>query len=285
MAYKVKLNTFEGPFDLLVYLIENARMNIYDIQVSEITAQYMDYIERMQRLDVNVSSEFMVLAAELIELKSKMLLPRGPVDEDGGEDEDPRSGLVQKLLEYKRFKAISGMLSEREQEGRRIFEKPQEDISEYTDNPDETLLLNMPQFVAAFNAFIERKKKVQQIHEHYQRVERQKVSAEQRKDFIRALFAMNGSASADDPTSLDDSDWQIDTDRVVPFDEMVPDKNDHYDVALSFTSVLEMIRQRRVTADQAALFAEIYVKATEHLNDAPKTEDEPEETTAREEME
>lgn len=120
MAYKVKLNTFEGPFDLLVYLIENARMNIYDIQVSEITAQYIDYIEKMQRLDVNVSSEFMVLAAELIELKSKMLLPRAPVDEDGTVDEDPRSGLVQKLLEYKRFKAISKMLSERETEGRMI---------------------------------------------------------------------------------------------------------------------------------------------------------------------
>lgn len=284
MAYKVKLNTFEGPFDLLVYLIENARMNIYDIQVSEITAQYIDYIEKMQRLDVNVSSEFMVLAAELIELKSKMLLPRAPVDEDGTVDEDPRSGLVQKLLEYKRFKAISKMLSERETEGRMIYEKPQEDISEYTDNPDETLLLSMPQFVTAFNAFIERKEKIQQIHQHYQRVERQKVSAEHRKDFIRALFAMNKGCAADDPTSLEDSDWDIDTERVVPFDDMVPDKSDHYDVALSFTSVLEMIRQRRVTADQASLFAEIYVKATEHLNDAPKTDDAAEETPAQEEI-
>lgn len=283
MAYKVKLNTFEGPFDLLVYLIENARMNIYDIQVSEITAQYIDYIEKLQRLDVNVSSEFMVLAAELIELKSKMLLPRGPVDDNETVEEDPRSGLVQKLLEYKRFKAISKMLSERETEGRRIYEKPQEDISEYTNNPDETLLLSMPQFVAAFNAFIERKKKVQQIHQHYQRVERQKVSAEHRKDFIRALFAMNRTGAADDPVSLKDSDWEIDTERVVPFDDMVPDKNDHYDVALSFTSVLEMIRQRRVTADQASLFAEIYVKATEHLNDAPKADDVAEDLPSQEE--
>ena len=74
MAYKVKLQAFEGPFDLLVYLIENARMSIYDIRVSEITAQYIAYIEEMQRMDVTVSSEFMVLAAELIELKSRMLL-------------------------------------------------------------------------------------------------------------------------------------------------------------------------------------------------------------------
>ena len=76
MGYKVKLQAFEGPFDLLVYLIENARMNIYDIRVSEITAQYLDYIEQMQQMDVTVSSEFMVLAAELIELKSRMLMLR-----------------------------------------------------------------------------------------------------------------------------------------------------------------------------------------------------------------
>ena len=143
MAYKVKLNAFEGPFDLLVYLIENARMSIYDIRVSEITTQYIEYLNEMQRLDVNIASEFMVLAAELIELKSKMLLPHAPVSEDGTYEDDPRSELVARLLEYKRFKAISEMLRSREEENRRIFTKPQEDISEFTDSPDEILTLNM----------------------------------------------------------------------------------------------------------------------------------------------
>ena len=82
MGYKVKLSQFEGPFDLLVYLIEHAKMNIYDIRVSEITTQYLAYIEQMQRQDITVGSEFMVLAAELIELKSRMLLPR-PKTVDG----------------------------------------------------------------------------------------------------------------------------------------------------------------------------------------------------------
>ena len=100
MGYKVKLQAFEGPFDLLVYLIESARMDIYDIRVSEITAQYLEYIGNMQQMDVAVSSEFMVLAAELIELKSRMLLPRQPVEEGGTEPEDPRSELVARLLEY-----------------------------------------------------------------------------------------------------------------------------------------------------------------------------------------
>ena len=103
MSYRVKLNIFEGPFDLLVYLIEHARMSIYDIRVSEITTQYMAYIEQMQEADINPASEFMVLAAELLELKSKMLLPRKPVEEDSGAGyEDPRTELVEKLKEYKK---------------------------------------------------------------------------------------------------------------------------------------------------------------------------------------
>ncbi|MCI2061278.1 MAG: segregation/condensation protein A [Eubacteriaceae bacterium] len=253
MAYKVKLNAFEGPFDLLVYLIENARMSIYDIRVSEITTQYIEYLNEMQRLDVNIASEFMVLAAELIELKSKMLLPHAPVSEDGTYEDDPRSELVAKLLEYKRFKAISEMLRSREEENRRIYTKPQEDISEFTDSPDEVLTLSMPQFAAAFNLFIEKKKKVQLIQDHYQRIERQKISAEQRAGFIKSLFVLNGSEA-------------VDTGRVVPFNDLVPDKNDKYDMALSFTAMLEMIKQRRLTAQQASLFAEIFVRATERLN-------------------
>ena len=89
MSYKVKINIFEGPFDLLVYLIENARMSIYDISVSEITTQYLDYIEEMKRTDVLMASEFMVLAATLIDIKSKMLLPRMVMDGDSGDYEDP----------------------------------------------------------------------------------------------------------------------------------------------------------------------------------------------------
>ena len=105
MSYRVKLNVFEGPFDLLVYLIEHAEMSIYDIQISEIVKQYMEHVKAMQITDVNVSSEFMVLAAALLEIKSKMLLPRAVPEEGSAEvAEDPRTQLVAKLLEYKKFK-------------------------------------------------------------------------------------------------------------------------------------------------------------------------------------
>ena len=101
--YKVKLKSFEGPFDLLVYLIENAEMSIYDIKISEITNQYLAYLKEMEERDVALASEFMVLASSLIEIKSKMILPRAT--EDGQEivGEDPRTELVARLLEYKRF--------------------------------------------------------------------------------------------------------------------------------------------------------------------------------------
>ena len=100
MSYRVKLNVFEGPFDLLVYLIEHAQMNIYDINITDITRQYLDYIDDMKNADIAVSSEFMVLASALLEIKSRMLLPRPTTG--GGEEsmmEDPRTELVSKLLD------------------------------------------------------------------------------------------------------------------------------------------------------------------------------------------
>jgi segregation and condensation protein A len=109
MGYRIKLNVFEGPFDLLVYLIENAEMSIYDIKISEITNQYISYVEELKSTDINLSSEFMVLAAELIDLKSKMLLPRQKTDEEGVA-EDPRTDLAMRILEYKKFKLASELL-------------------------------------------------------------------------------------------------------------------------------------------------------------------------------
>ena len=112
MSYKVSLQTFEGPFDLLVYLIENAQMSIYDIKIAEITKQYMEYIETMKSMDVLVATEFMVLAATLIDIKSKMLLPRTATIDGTYIDEDPRSELVERLLEYKKYKRGADFLKE-----------------------------------------------------------------------------------------------------------------------------------------------------------------------------
>ena len=248
MSYKVKLKTFEGPFDLLVYLIENARVDIYDIAISEITDQYMAYLEEMQKLDVAIGSEFMVLAANLIDIKTKMLLPR--LNEEGQEiaEEDPRSQLVEKILEYKRFKQISQMLSEYEEEASHIYEKPKEDISAYLEQPDEYLSLEIGQFVNAFNLFLSKKKRVEEVRRHYVRIERERESTENRMAFIKNLFRIRNTGT-------------------VPFSDLVVDKEDKYDVVLAFTSVLEMSKARIVRADQQTMYGEIMVTKLEEASD------------------
>ena len=112
MAITVKLQVFEGPLDLLLHLIEKNKVDIYDIPIVEITAQYLDYIHQMETEDMNIMSEFLVMAATLIDIKCKMLLPR-EVNEEG-EEEDPRAELVEKLLEYKMYKYMSYELKDRQ---------------------------------------------------------------------------------------------------------------------------------------------------------------------------
>ena len=249
MGYRVKLNVFEGPFDLLVYLIEHAEMSIYDIKVSEITNQYISYVEELKESDINLSSEFMVLAAALLEIKSKMLLPRS-VSDDPAVDimEDPRTELVAKLVEYKRFKTISEMLEQRYEETAMAIEKPQEDLAEYTGEPDEYLSLDIDKFKTAFEIFLARKKKLEEIKVHHRRSEKQRITTEIRMENIRDFFRDKPKQEAD-------------------FRELIQDKDDMYDVAVTFSSVLEMMKARKLDAEQKYLFGDITVKATEHLYD------------------
>lgn len=250
MTYRVKLNIFEGPFDLLVYLIEHARMSIYDIKISEITTQYMNYISQMQDADVNLASEFMVLAAELLEIKSKMLLPRTTPDEAGDEIyEDPRTELVQKLQEYKKYKAISAMLEERRKYAMLSLEKPQEDLAEYTNEPDEYLILDSEQFRRAFEAFLQRKKKLEEIKAHHIRTAKQRITTEIRMTNIKDFFN------------------RMPAGQRANFNELIQKKGDKYDTSVTFASVLEMMKERRLDADQKKLFGDIEVYATEHLMD------------------
>ena len=247
MSYRVRLNVFEGPFDLLVYLIEHAQMSIYDIRIAEITEQYVEYISRMQEADINVSTEFMVLAAELLEIKSKMLLPRSAPEEDAtAEYEDPRTELVAKLREYKLFKEISGMLEQRWDDTAARLEKPQEDLSEFTGEPDEYLTLGMGQFTAAFEAFLLRKKNLEEIRAHHIRTEKQRITTELRMGEIRSYFRDQGVREAD-------------------FRDLVPHADDRYDVSVTFSSVLEMMKEHRLDAEQKKLFGDIKVIATEEL--------------------
>ena len=123
MELTVKLEAFEGPLDLLLHLIEKNKVNIYDIPIVEITEQYLEYIREMERQDLNVVSEFLVMAATLIDIKCKMLLPK-EVDEEG-EEIDPRTELVEQLLEYKMYKFMAEELKDRQMDaGRSLYKNP-----------------------------------------------------------------------------------------------------------------------------------------------------------------
>lgn len=249
MSYRVKLNVFEGPFDLLVYLIEHAEMSVYDIKISEIVSQYMEHVKYMQETDVNVSSEFMVLAAALLEIKSKMLLPRTSAGDENGElSEDPRTELVAKLVEYKKYKRISQMLEGRRDEAMKSIEKPQEDLAEYTGEADEYLSLDIGRFTSAFEQFLQRKRRLEEIRVHHRRSEKQRLTTEIRMENIKEFFRDNPSKTAD-------------------FKELIHKKDDMYDVAVTFSSVLEMMKERRLDAEQKYIFGDIKVKAAERIFD------------------
>ena len=247
--YTVRIDKFEGPFDLLVYLLENARMDIYDIRVAEITEQYINYLKEMDELNIEVDTEFIVLAAVLIRLKSHMLLPR--VSETGEImiEEDPREELKGRLLEYVRTKKIAEMLAEREEYNLAIHEKPAEDMSEYLENPDEILYATEEQMVNAFILFLTRKKKVDEVSKRYQRVRRRKETIEARiEDMTRAL-----------------EDKFSEGKGIVSFTELLPEKPDRYDITLSFMSLLSMIRNQDYDADQTENFGEITITKKEKL--------------------
>ena len=240
--YKVRIDKFEGPFDLLVYLIQNAKMDIYDIRVAEITEQYIGYLKEMGELNVEVSSEFIVLAAVLIRLKSHMLLPRV---NDAGEviiDEDPRMELASRLAEYVKTKKIAEMLQERLEANQCIHEKPAEDISEYLDSPYELLKADIEQFVNAFNAFLQKKKRVADVKKRYQRIKRERASIEDRINYMTAIIKDRVSVG-----------------EYIDFTELVPEEADRYDITLSFMSLLEMIKMQEVDARQEKNYGNISV--------------------------
>src|SRR5690606_29268658 len=138
MKYNVKIDAFEGPLDLLLHLINTMEINIYDIPMAEITDQYFIYVHTMKELELDVASEYLVMAATLLSIKSKMLLPQSeePLDDelDVEFEEDPREELVERLMEYKKFKEAARQLREKEEERGKLYTKPPSDLSEYTNN-------------------------------------------------------------------------------------------------------------------------------------------------------
>jgi len=158
MNLDLKLNDFEGPLDLLLHLIKENKMDIFDIQIEKITEQYLEYIRKQESMNLEVDSEYLVLASELIEIKSRWLLPREK-KEDTEEEIDPREELINRLLEYEAYKEITKTLKEKEQIRMEIYTKAPSDITEYMEEDTNLNMdITLDDLVDAFQKFLERQK-------------------------------------------------------------------------------------------------------------------------------
>ena len=196
----IKVQDFEGPLDLLLHLIEKNKIDIYDIPIVEITAQYLDYIRQMQREDMNVMSEFLVMAATLIDIKSRMLLPKKESEEE--EEEDPRAELVERLLEYKTFKYASYELKDKQMDAEKILYKKStipKGIADYKETVDVSELLGdvtLARLRSIFNDVMKKQiDKIDPIRSKFGQIKKETVSLQDRMLYIEEYAMRHKSFS------------------------------------------------------------------------------------------
>jgi len=244
-AVPVKLDHFEGPLDLLLHLIKKHEVSVYDIPITLITTQYLATIELMQELNLDVAGEFLVMAATLIHIKSKMLLPR-PETAAGveGEEEDPRDALVRRLLEHQKFKAAAGLLHEREQLRSAQWLRPDERVAAIAgDDYEPELEVDLFSLLSAFQSVVERAKLRPKVL-----LPPEQMPVETR---IEQLLARMSETEA------------------IGFDELFADVNDRGGLIVTFLALLEMIRLKLVRVFQSGSFGPIRVYKRARPADAP----------------
>ena len=252
-AFPVRLSNFEGPLDLLLHLIRTNEVNIHDIPIALITSQYLDAIALMQELDLDVAGEFLVMAATLIHIKSKMLLPR-PETAAGveGEDaEDPRDALVRRLLEHEKFKAAAGLLHEREQLRAAQWLRPDERVAALVgDEYESELEVDLFSLMTAFQAVVQRLKQRPKMV-----LPPEEIPVEVR---IEQLLARLSETEA------------------CGFEDLFADVDDRRGVIVTFIALLEMIRLKLVRVFQSGSFGPIRVYKRPRPADAPHPIGDPE---------
>lgn len=247
MALEVKLEAFEGPLDLLLHLIEKNKIDIYDIPIVEITEQYLAYIRQMEAEDMNVMSEFLVMAATLLDIKCRMLLPR-EINEEG-EEEDPRAELVQKLLEYKMYKYMSYELRDMHVDAARNFYKPMtmpEEVAAFRPPVDyEELIggITLAKLQEIFNNVIKRQEeKIDPVRSQFGKIEKDEVSLDDKSEYVEEFIRVHKRFS---------------------FRELLEKQHSRMEVIVTFLVVLEMMKMGKVTVEQEDINDEITVISRE----------------------
>ena len=245
MSLSVTLEKFEGPLDLLLHLIEKNKINIYDIPIVEITEQYMDYISQMQEQDMEVMSEFLVMAATLLNIKSKMLLPQEE-PEDTEEPVDPRQELVERLLQYKMYKYASLELSDRQMDAGRVLFKegslPPE-IADYKEPIDTQALLSdltLQKLHSIFESVMKKQvEKIDPVRSKFGRIEKEEVSMSKKMREIQEYALVNKRFS---------------------FRALLMEQYEKMDVVVTFLCILELMKIGRMHVVQEEIFDEIEIE-------------------------
>ncbi len=251
MAISVKINVFEGPLDLLLHLIEKNKIDIYDIPIVEITDQYMEYIHGMETEDLGTMSEFLVMAATLLDIKCKMLLPR-EVNEEG-QEEDPREELVQKLLEYKMYKYMSYELKDKLDGAAGVFYKKATipgEVLKYREpvDPQELLAsLTLEKLNQIYKSILKKQEaKIDPIRSKFGTIEKEEVSLSDKMLEMKEYAASH---------------------RRFSFRKLLEGQTSRIQVIVTFLSILELMKMGYIHVEQEALFDDIQVEVKED----PKT--------------
>ena len=238
MDYKFKINEFEGPLDLLLHLIKESEMDIMDIEIVSLTDQYLSYIESMNSINLTVASEYLVLASELMFLKSKYLLPHHEEETDE-EYIEAKERLVERLLEYQQYKDLTGTFKELEEKRKEMFTKIPSDLKDY--KPTEVVLnqdLTLEDLMKAFQKFMIRKKYEEPITT---KVTAKEISVEERTRSIKEILSKR---------------------RKIEFFELFESVSKPY-VVVTFLSILEMAKKKELIITQENNFDKIYCEGVE----------------------
>jgi segregation and condensation protein A len=243
-AYPVRLSNFEGPLDLLLHLIKQNEVNIYDIPIALVTRQYIEYIDLMQEMNLDVAGEFLVMAATLIHIKSRTLLPRpDPAQDDP--DEDPREALIRRLLEHQKFKAAAELLHERETLRSAQWTRPDGPITEIAgEAPEPEIEVDLFSLISAFRAVVERSKQRPKVY-----LPSEQIPIEDRIEQLMQRLSETEACG---------------------FEDLFADVQSRPGLIVTFLALLEMIRLKLVRVFQSGAMAPIRVYKRARPSDAPK---------------
>ena len=235
MNYNINIPEFEGPMDLLLHLIKQSNINIYDISIDDITKQYLDYINKMEEMNLNVASEYLVMAAELIEIKSSSLLPKKEVEEDEYA-EDPKERLINRLLEYEAYKNMTDTFKELEEYRHEVYTKERDSLLEYQDsNKNIDYGVNLDDLINALNRFLEEKEKSKPLNT---KITNKEYSIHKRSNEIRNILKKK---------------------KKVNFIDLFDIVTKEY-VVVTLLSILSMTRKQEITIEQESNFNNIIIK-------------------------